>query len=59
MKGFLIIEKLKIGRKSMVGLNAKILGAVTIGANVTIGPNATVYPKTDIPDGTKFGIDQE
>ena len=59
MKGFLIIEKLKIGRKSMVGLNAKILGAVTIGANVTIGPNATAYPKTDIPDGTKFGIDQE
>ena len=56
MKGFLIIDKLTIGSKTTVGLNANILGGVKIGENVTIAPNVTVLPKTIIADNTKYGL---
>lgn len=56
MKGYLIIDRLVIGDKTMIGLNAKILGGVRIGNKVSIGPNATVLPKTILKDDEKFGI---
>ena len=56
MKGYLIIDRLTIGDKTMIGLNAKILGGVRIGKKVIIGPNATVLPKTILKDEEKFGV---
>lgn len=55
MDGFLIIDKLEIGARSMVGLHANIFGGVTIGENCMIAPGAVVYPKTVIADDEKFG----
>ena len=57
MKGYLIIDKLVIGRGTTVGLNANIMGGVRIGEKCTITPNAVVLPKTVIPDQTKYGIE--
>lgn len=54
MAGYLIIDKLKIGRGSSVGLNANILGGVTIGKNVTVAPGTVVLPKTVLVDGSKY-----
>jgi hypothetical protein len=56
MKGYLIIDKLKIGRQSTIGLNAIIMGGVTIGENVTMAPGSVALPKTVISDGTKYGL---
>lgn len=56
MHGYLIIDHLKIGKGTTVGLNAKILGGVSIGEKVSIAPNHCVLPKTNIPDGSKVGI---
>lgn len=56
MKGYLIIDHLKIGAGTTVGLNAKILGGVDIGRRVAIAPNHTVFPKTKLADGTKVGM---
>lgn len=56
MKGFLIIDKLHIKKGAMVGLEAKLLGGVTIGEKAVIGPNTVVYPKTVIKPGEKFGV---
>lgn len=56
MKGYLIIDKLVIEEKAMVGLCAKILGGVRIGKKATIAPNATLLPKTIVGDGEKYGI---
>lgn len=56
MKGFLVIDGLKIGDGSNVGLNAKILGGVTLGKKVMIAPNSAVLPKTVLPDNARFGM---
>jgi hypothetical protein len=56
MKGYLIIDKLKIGKGSTIGLNAIILGGVTIGEKVTMAPGSVALPKTIIPDGAKYGL---
>ena len=56
MKGYLIIDHLKIGAGTTVGLNAKILGGVDIGRRVGIAPNHTVFPKTKLADGVKVGM---
>lgn len=56
MKGYLIIDKLVIEDKAMIGLCAKILGGVRIGKKATIAPNATLLPKTIVAPGEKFGI---
>ena len=42
-----------VGNNCYFGLNAKILGPVTIGDNVTIGANAVVTK--DIPDNAVVG----
>lgn len=52
MKGYLIIDKLHIKKKTTIGLNANILGGVTIGENCTISPGAAVLPKTVLEDGS-------
>ena len=54
MSGYLIIDNLKIGKASSIGLNANILGGVTIGKNVTVAPGVSVLPKTIIEDGTNM-----
>lgn len=57
MHGLLVIDELKIKKKTTVGLNAMIFGGAKIGEKVTVGPNAVVLPKTNIEDGQKFGIE--
>lgn len=59
MKGYLIIDKLTIGRKTNIGLLANILGGVNIGENVTIAPNAVVLPKSNLENNTKFGFSEK
>ncbi len=56
MKGFLIIDKCHLKKGAMVGLQAKILGGVSIGEKAVVGPGAIVFPKTIIKDGEKFGV---
>jgi hypothetical protein len=56
MKGYLIIDKLKIGRATTIGLNVIIMGGVTIGEKVTMAPGSVALPKTIIPDETKYGL---
>jgi hypothetical protein len=55
VKGYLIIDRLKIKDKAMIGLAAKILGGVQIGERAIVAPNSVLLPKTNIPDGEKFG----
>lgn len=57
MHGLLVIDKLRIKKKTTVGLNAMVFGGTKIGERVTIGPNAVVLPKTEVKDGAKFGIE--
>lgn len=59
MDGYLVIDKLVIGPRSMVGLKASIFGGVKIGENAMIAPGAIVYPKTVVGDDVKFGYRQE
>ena len=59
MDGYLVIDKLVIGKRSMVGLKASLFGGVTIGENSMIAPGAIVYPKTIIGDDIKFGYRQD
>ena len=56
MKGFLVIEHLKIHNKANVGLHAYLMGAVEVGEYVQVLPNTAVLPKTKIPKGYKFGV---
>ncbi len=56
MKGFLIIDRLKIEDKVTIGLKATIFGDVIIGKGAMVKPNDVVMPKTRIPpreDGPK------
>ncbi|WP_347357686.1 hypothetical protein [Bdellovibrio sp.] len=59
MKGYLIIDHLKIGAGATVGLAAKVLGGVEIGRRATVAPNATVFPKTVIKEMEKFGVPEK
>lgn len=59
MDGYLVIDKLEIGARSMVGLQASIFGGVSIGQNAMIAPGAVVYPKTVVGDDEKFGYGPE
>lgn len=54
MDGYLIINKLKIGKKTTIGLGATVFGGVTIGKKVTIGPNCVILPKSKISDGERI-----
>lgn len=49
MKGFLVIDKLKIGNKVTIGLKATVFGDVEIGDGAMVKPNEVVMPKSRIP----------
>ena len=55
MKGFLIVDKLIIGKGANIGLHSYLMGAVEVGEFATVLPNSTVLPKTKIPPYAKFG----
>ena len=52
-QGYLIVERVKIGRNSTIGLKATIFGDVEIGENAIIAPHEIVLPKSRIPAGRK------
>jgi hypothetical protein len=47
-KGFLVVEKVRIGTGATVGIKATIMGDVEIGEGVLIGPHEVVMPKSRI-----------
>lgn len=49
MKGILIIEKLVIHDKAVIGMKASIFGDVVIGEGALVKPNEVVLPKSRIP----------
>lgn len=55
VKGYLVIDTLKIENKAMIGLKAKLLGGVHVGEKAVIAPNAVVLPKTAIAANSKYG----
>ena len=52
-QGYLIVEKVKIGNGSTVGLKATIFGDVEIGEKAIIAPHEVVLPKSRIPEGRR------
>lgn len=54
MKGYLIVDKVKIGKASNIGLHSYVMAA-EIGENAAVYPNSAVLPKTKIPAFAKFG----
>jgi serine acetyltransferase len=49
MKGFLIIDRLKIEDHATIGLKATVFGDVVIGKGAMVKPGEVVMPKTRIP----------
>jgi len=52
-KGYLIVERVKIGKGTTVGIKATIMGDVEIGKGAIIAPHEVVYPKSRIPAGRR------
>jgi hypothetical protein len=52
MKGFLIIDRLVIKDRAVIGLKATVFGDVEIGVGAMVKPNEVIMPKTRIPDVT-------
>jgi hypothetical protein len=52
-QGYLIVDKLKIGKNATIGLKATVFGDVEIGEGAIIAPHEVVLPKSRIPDGRK------
>jgi hypothetical protein len=50
MKGVLIMEKLIIKDKAVIGLKASLFGDVVVGVGALVKPNDVILPKTRIPD---------
>ena len=50
MKGFLIIDKLIIQDKAVIGLKASLFGDVVIGKGAVVKPHEVILPKTRLPD---------
>lgn len=50
MKGFLIIDRLVIKDRAVIGLKATVFGDVEIGVGAMVKPNEVVMPKTRVPD---------
>ena len=58
MKGYLIVDRVKIGKACNIGLHSYVMAA-EIGESATVLPNTAVLPKTKIPAHAKFGhLDQ-
>jgi hypothetical protein len=53
MKGFLIIDKLVIKDRAVIGLRSNVFGDVVIGEGAVVKPNEVIYPKTRLPDVPK------
>jgi acetyltransferase-like isoleucine patch superfamily enzyme len=51
----LVIEKVRIGKRALVGHGATIFGGVEIGDKAKVLPNSFVLPKTKIPPGETWG----
>jgi hypothetical protein len=52
-KGYLVVDKVKIGNKATVGLKATIFGDVEIGEGAIIAPHEVILPKSRIPEGRR------
>lgn len=50
MKGFLIIDRLVIKDKAVIGLKASLFGDVVVGVGAMVKPNEVLLPKSRIPD---------
>lgn len=48
-RGYLIVERVKIGKGATLGLKATVMGDVVIGENAAIGPHEVILPKSRIP----------
>ena len=54
-KGYLVVERVKIGNGVTIGLKATVMGDVEIGDAASIAPHEVVYPKSRIPAGRRPG----
>jgi acetyltransferase-like isoleucine patch superfamily enzyme len=52
-KGYIIVERVKIGDGVTIGMKATVMGDVEIGKGAVIAPHEVVLPKSRIPDGRK------
>jgi hypothetical protein len=52
-KGYLIVDKVKIGNKATVGLKATVFGDVEIGEGAVVAPHEVILPKSRIPEGRR------
>ena len=52
-QGYLIVDKVKIGKNVTIGLKATIFGDVEIGEDAIIAPHEVVLPKSRIPEGRR------
>ncbi len=52
-KGYIIVDRVKIGKRATIGLKATIMGDVHIGEGAAIGPHEIILPKSRIPDYRK------
>ncbi len=48
-KGYLVVDRVKIGNGATIGIKATIMGDVEIGDRVMVGPHEVVMPKSRIP----------
>jgi hypothetical protein len=55
MKGYLIVDRLKISKGANIGLHSYLMGAVEVGEFATVLPNTMVLPKTKIAPYSRFG----
>jgi len=52
-KGYLVVEKVRIGKGATIGIKATIMGDTEIGEGALIGPHEVVMPKSRIPAAEK------
>lgn len=55
-RGYLVIDKVKIGKGVTIGLKATVMGDVEIGDGAGIAPHEVVLPKSRIPAGRKPAV---
>jgi hypothetical protein len=52
-QGYLIVERVKIGKGTTIGIKATVMGDVEIGEKAIIAPHEVIYPKSRIPAGRR------
>ena len=55
LKGYIIVERVKIKDGATIGMKATVMGDVEIGEGAVITPHEVVLPKSRIPAGRKPG----